>query len=131
MKKVISLALIFLISILAFAQKQGAVISWDKMSYDFGTIKKESGVVKYKFIFVNVGDEPLLLEKVKSTCGCSTSNYTKDAVAPNAKGFVEIMFDPVNQSGEFLKKITVITNEKALGSTNLEIKGNVISEKKD
>ena len=128
MKKIISLALLFLISILTFAQKQGPVISWEKTSYDFGTIKKEGGVVKYKFIFVNVGDEPLLLEKVKSTCGCSTSNYTKDPVAPNAKGFVEIIFDPANQAGEFSKKITVITNEKALGTSSLEIKGNVVSE---
>jgi len=128
MKKCISLIFIFLISILAFAQKQGSVISWEKTSYNFGTINKEDGVVKYKFIFINIGDEPLLLEKVKSTCGCTTSNYTKDPVTPNGKGFVEISFDPTNQSGEFVKKITVITNEKTLVASSLEIKGEVISK---
>jgi len=128
MKKIFSLTLVLLISISAFAQKQGAVISWEKTSYNFGTIKKEDGVVKYRFIFVNVGDEPLLLEKVRSTCGCTTSNYTKDPVAPHAKGFVEVTFDPSKQSGEFLKKITIITNEKTLVASSLEIKGSVISE---
>jgi len=128
MKKNILLTLIFLISTLAFAQKQGAVISWEKTSYDFGTIKKEDGVVTYRFIFVNVGDEPLLLEKVRSTCGCATSNYSKDPIAPNAKGFVEITFDPTKQSGEFLKTITVITNEKSLVASRLEVKGNIISK---
>ena len=128
MKKVISLALILLILVLVFAQKQGAVIAWEKTSYNFGTIKEGDGVVTYRFIFVNVGDEPLLLEKVKSTCGCTTSNYTKDQVFPKAKGFVEVTFDPTNQSGEFSKTITVITNEKSLVTSKLEIKGNVISQ---
>ena len=131
MKKIISFILMFLIFILTFAQKQGAVISWGKTSYDFGSIKKEDGSVKYKFVFVNLGDEPLLLEKVKSTCGCTTSNYTKDQVLPKAKGFVEVVFDPTNQSGEFLKTITIITNEKTLVASRLEIKGKVISDTKD
>jgi hypothetical protein len=129
MKKVFLLTIICFLLIVTFAQKQGAVISWEKTSYDFGTVKKEDGVVKYRFIFVNVGDEPLLLEKIKSTCGCTTSNYTKDPVAPKSKGFVEVVFDPANQSGEFIKKITVITNEKSIVASNLEIKGNVIQNK--
>jgi len=128
MKKVILVIMMLLISIAVLAQKQGAVISWEKTFYNFGTIQKEDGAVTYRFIFVNVGDEPLVLEKVKSTCGCTTSNYTKDQVLPNAKGFVEIAFDPANQSGEFLKTITVITNEKSLVASRLEIKGEVISE---
>jgi hypothetical protein len=128
MKRVISLILVLLLSVFTFAQKQGAVISWERTSYDFGTIKKEDGVVTYRFIFVNTGDAPLLLEKVKSTCGCTTSNYSKEPVLPNAKGFVEVAFDPANQSGEFSKTITVITNEKSLVASRLEIKGNVISE---
>jgi len=128
MKIVISLTLMCLISVLAFAQKQGAVILWEKTAYDFGTIKKEDGAVTYRFLFVNAGDAPLLLEKVKSTCGCTTSNYSKESVLPNAKGFVEVAFDPTNQSGEFSKTITVITNEKSLIASRLEIKGNVISE---
>ena len=128
MKKYFSFLIIFLTFIFTFAQKQGAVISWEKTSYDFGSIKEEDGVVKYKFIFVNIGDEPLLLEKVKSTCGCTTSNYTKEPVAPNTKGFVEIVFNPINQAGEFQKKITILTNEKTLFSSSLEIKGNVVSK---
>jgi len=128
MKKNISLLLLFLIFTLTFAQKQGAVISWEKTFYDFGTIKEEDGIVKYRFIFTNIGDEPLLIEKVKSTCGCTTSDYTKNPVAQKAKGFVEITFDPANRSGEFLKKITIITNEKSPIASVLEIKGNVISK---
>jgi len=128
MKKIFSLTLAILITILAFSQKQGAVISWEKTTYDFGNIKEEEGVVKYRFIFINIGDEPLLIEKVKSTCGCTTSDYTKNPIAPKAKGFVEIVFDPTNRAGEFNKKITVITNEKSLSASILVIKGNVVSK---
>ena len=127
MKQFVLFALMCIISIFTFAQKQGALIFWEKTSYDFGTIRKEDGTLTYRFIFVNTGDEPLLLEKVKSTCGCTTSNYTKDQVLPSAKGFVEIVFDPSNQSGEFSKIITIITNEKSLVASKLEIKGNIIS----
>ena len=128
MKKVISLTLMFLIFTLTFAQKQGAVISWEKTSYNFGAVKKEDGIVTYRFIFTNVGDDPLLIEKVKSTCGCTSSNYTKDQVCPNEKGFVEIAFDPSNQSGDFFKVITIITNERSLVASKLEIKGKIVSK---
>ena len=128
MKKVILLTLIFLISSFTFAQKQGPVISWEKTSHNFGKIKKEDGIITCRFTFVNIGDEPLLLEKVKSTCGCTTSNYTKDQVLPKAKGFVEIAFDSSNQSGEFLKTITIITNEKSLIASKLEINGVVVGK---
>jgi hypothetical protein len=128
MKKKIIFILVYLVSIATFAQKQGGVISWEKTSFDFGIIKQEDGLVKHKFVFINIGDEPLMIEKVKSTCGCATSNYTKDQILPKAKGFVEVTFDPSKQLGEFTKKITVITNEKTLVSSSLVIQGNVISK---
>jgi hypothetical protein len=127
-KKIILLTLVLLLPILIFAQKKGALISWDKTSYDFGIIKKENGLVKYKFTFINIGDEPLMIQKVKPSCGCTTSNYSKEPIPPASKGFVEIIYEPANQIGVFNKTIAIITNEKSLVASKLEIKGRVISK---
>ncbi len=43
------------------------VISFENTEYDFGEIKEEDGIVSYEFIFSNTGDEPLIIDNVKSS----------------------------------------------------------------
>ena len=116
-------------SICAFAQQKGAVISWEKTIHNFGIIKMEDGLQKYRFVFVNTGDEPLYLSRVKSGCGCTTADYTKEPIAPGAKGYVEVIFNPENRLGIFDKNITVVCNATSKPVSNLKINGIVIVSK--
>ena len=127
MKKIISLALVLSMSILAFAQQKGAVISWEETSYNFDIVKTEEEFVKHKFIFINIGDEPLILINVKPDCGCTTVDYTKEPILPKAKGFVEVSYDTQTNIGSFTKMITVTSNEKLRPLSILKIKGEVIA----
>ena len=113
-------------SVLVFAQQKSPSISWDKTSHNFETIKQEDGLVKYRFIFENTGNEPLVLLKVKAECGCTTVDYNKEPIAPGAKGFVEVSYDPKNHSGIFDKKITVLTNGTLQPASILRITGEVV-----
>jgi hypothetical protein len=107
------------------------VIQFDDTTIDFGTIKEEGGKASRKFEFTNTGDKDLLLVSVKPGCGCTAADYTKTAVAPGQKGFIQATYDPYNRPGNFHKNIKVTTNEEKFTDASSEsphviyIKGNV------
>ena len=60
--------LLALIANIAIAQP---VIVFDKQRHDFGTIEEANGKVTYDFVFVNTGNEPLVISNVCTSCGCT------------------------------------------------------------
>lgn len=126
MKKtaIIVLAALLVFSINLFAQQKGAAISFEKEAHDFGTVQEENGSVTYKFVFTNTGDAPLTVQKVKASCGCTTPDWTKEAVPPGGKGFVAATYNPQNRPGKFNKSITV-TSDAVTPTVVLRISGEV------
>jgi hypothetical protein len=121
----------FALSLSALALCAQPVIQFEKTTHDFGNVKEEGGKVSGKFEFTNTGDKDLLVTTVKASCGCTATDYTKSAVAPGQKGYIEASYNPYNRPGSFNKNIRVTTNEPkfeedANGSPYiLYIKGNV------
>jgi hypothetical protein len=108
MKKLSLLFVAVMSAIFCIAQPE---IKFENTTYDFGKIKEEGGKVTGKFIFTNVGNEPLELTNVRPGCGCTAANYTKGAIAPGEKGYIEATYNPYNRPGAFNKNIRVTTNE--------------------
>ena len=108
MKKLSLLLVAVLAGLFCVAQPE---IKFENTTYDFGKIKEEGGKVSGKFIFTNVGNEPLELTNVRPGCGCTAANYTKEPVAPGQQGFIEAIYNPYNRPGAFNKNIRVTTNE--------------------
>ena len=108
MNKLCLLLLAILTCIVCLAQPE---IKFENTTYDFGKIKEEGGKVTGKFIFTNVGNEPLELTNVRPGCGCTAANYTKGAIAPGEQGYIEATYNPYNRPGAFNKNIRVTTNE--------------------
>lgn len=100
------------------------LVAFKTLEHDFGEIKETDGSVTYLFEFTNTGKEPYVIVNISSSCGCTTSEYTREPVLPGKKGTVKAVFDPRNQRGRFTKKIYVTGNT---GNTvELTIKGTVI-----
>ena len=126
---ILSLITVVAIISLANAQQKGAYISFEKEVHDFGKIKEDDGKVEYKFIFTNTGNAPLILNKVKASCGCTSPTWTEKPIMPGEKGFVSAVFDPRNRPGNFNKSIFVETNTDK-GRNILRITGDVIAREK-
>jgi len=111
LKRILS---IFVITILGLgigqAQQIGPNISWENPTHDFGTIQEAGGNVTYSFPFTNTGSEPLIITEVKPSCGCTSSDYTKEPVPAGGKGYVSATYNPLHRPGKFSKSITVTTN---------------------
>lgn len=113
----------------SYSQTQSPKIVFEKETHDFGTIKEEDGSVSYDFIFTNTGSQPLIIQSVKASCGCTTPEWTKDPVLPGKKGFVRATYNPAGRPGPFNKSITVTSNAEN-STVTLFIKGNVIPKPK-
>jgi|GEM_PF-3284483 len=81
----------------------------DKKTVEFGTLI-EGEKFNHKFKVTNTGKEELLIENVKTSCGCTAANYSFMPVPPGESTYIEIEFDSKDKFGSQRKNITVTTN---------------------
>ena len=112
------------------AQQNGPAIVFQNTTYDFGQIMESGGPVTCIFELTNTGNQPLVIQSVNASCGCTTPGYTREPIAPGAKGEVKATYNPLRRPGKFDKNLTVVTN----GSPSriiLHIKGDVLTKPAD
>ena len=129
MKKLLLVVTFFGLVSYINSQNTKAVLSFEKKTHDFGDIKEENGPVSYSFEFTNTGTQPLVIQNVQASCGCTTPDWTRTPVQPNGKGFVKATFDPRGRVGTLNKTVTVTANTEP-GSEILRITGNVLAKEK-
>jgi len=82
---------------------------------------------KHIFVVENRGDKPLVINKVRTSCGC-TSAFTRDKVIePGASTELAVQFNSKNFRGNVLKRIMLFTNDPS-GKTELRLRATVLAE---
>ncbi len=110
------------------AQEKVPNAMFGKTVHDFGKIAEEIGKATCTFEFVNTGSAPLLINKVGTSCGCTTPSYTKDPILPGEKGEIKVQYSTTGRVGAFEKSINVFTNVPDT-TYKLTIKGEVLPKK--
>jgi hypothetical protein len=121
LKSWLTAGVLMLASGLGFAQPK---ISFGEIGHEFGNVAEQGGLATYTFTFTNTGTEPLLVSQATASCGCTTPQWTREAIAPGKSGTVTVSYDPSGRPGPFHKTITVLSN--AGEATILNIKGVVV-----
>ncbi len=117
------LVLILFVGLVSFAtQAQTAEITFEEDTIDYGEIEKGSDGVR-TFKFTNTGDAPLVIEDIKSTCGCTIPKKPSGPIAPGASDVIEVKYD-TNRVGPIRRSISVFSNATEPIVT-LKIKGTV------
>lgn len=96
-------------------------VKFQKDAHDFGTVA-EGPSAEHIFQFTNTGKEPVIIQKVQPSCGCTTPDWTKEPVLPGKTGIVKASYGTQGRPGQFTKTLTVISNA---GTKVLTISGNV------
>lgn len=85
-------------------------MTFDKKTHDFGKIKEDTEN-KASFIVTNTGKNPLIIDKVDVSCGCTTAKKPEKPIAPGKSEKIEIVFHPkIGQLNEQKKTVTVTAN---------------------
>lgn len=100
-------------------------LKWLSTEYDFGTIREESGKAHGQVQFVNLGTEATVIQRVKSTCGCTGVGYTEGIIAPGDTATIWFDYNPTGRPGRFLKHVKAYTGVDS-DLTSIAIKGTVI-----
>lgn len=96
----------------------------DEPRFDFGTVL-DGAVIVHDFVVRNSGDAPLLINKVKTVCGCTSVDYARE-IQPAAEGRITIKAATRGYGGRvFSKPVTVFTNDPGQGRLTLHIAGKV------
>ena len=102
--------------------EKNAIIKFPHKEYDFKQLEIGQKA-EYDFEFSNPGKTPLVIQNVKTSCGCTVPEWTKEPVKPDKKGKISIKYDTFNP-GTFSKSITVYYNGKD-SPAHLKIRGTV------
>jgi hypothetical protein len=89
--------------------KTGPAITFETSEHNFGDIT-QGQEVEHTFTFTNTGTQPLVIDRVDVTCGCTTPAWSKEPVMPGKTGFVTAKFNSTGRSGQQKKAITVHSN---------------------
>ena len=123
MKHLLTILFVGLLSFSVNAQKKEAKIEFKETTIDYGTIEKGADGVRI-FEFTNTGNAPLIISKVKSSCGCTVPSWPKQPIMAGETGEIKVKYD-TNRVNPIRKTITVTSNAET-PTVALKIKGLVV-----
>lgn len=100
------------------------IFQFEKESHDFGELP-EGDKHAYEFAFTNVGAEPLIIQGVKASCGCTTPIWPKEPIMPGESATIKAVYNTKGRVGKFNKAVT-ITSNAITPTKRLYIKGEVL-----
>jgi hypothetical protein len=130
---ILAIGLLFSTSVAVFAQDtkpveataNGPEISFTELVHDYGNVKL-NGDGACEFEFTNTGNEPLILSRPKSSCGCTVPTWPNQPILPGEKEKIKVTYN-TTKAGPFNKTVTVTSNAKVNNNVVLRIKGTVVA----
>ena len=110
----------------ARAKHHGEELWFEEQLHDYGEITVDSDGI-WSFVFKNLGKEAIVINRVRSTCGCTVPDWPREPVEPGASGEITVEYNTAG-TGTFLKSVYVYSTA-ANSPVKLQIKGKVIAPK--
>ena len=104
------------------ARKSGKDIWFEEYEHDYGEIFVDSDGT-WTFVFKNMGDSAIVVNRVRSTCGCTIPAWPREPIEPGASGEITVEYNTA-QTGTFLKSVYVYSSASN-SPVKLQIKGKV------
>jgi hypothetical protein len=91
-------------------RKEKGTIFFDKTHLNLDILEEHGGIKYVLFSFANIGKGELRVLEVKSSCGCTTPEWSKAPLKQNETGFIKVGYSPEGQAGHFSRSLTVTTD---------------------
>lgn len=99
--------------------------------YDFGLIDQSKGKVTTSVVIKNNGNTPLKINRISTSCGCTTAEMNKSDLLPNESRIMRITFDPLvhkDTIGPVIRVVYLQTSDQNTPEIEITIKGDVIKK---
>lgn len=95
----------------AMAEGMGAKLCARELNYDFGVIDYRGGDVHHTFLIENCGDEPLVIERVVTSCTCTKASISRKPLAVGEKREMKVTYEVRKMPiGLFSKSILIFSS---------------------
>jgi Protein of unknown function (DUF1573) len=84
-------------------------IKLNKEKHDFGKLP-QGPTAATEFTITNISKEPITIETVQPSCGCTVPDWTKGPIEPGANATIKAVYNTANRPGAFNKTLTIKTN---------------------
>ena len=95
------------LSLSPFHAQVGDVVEFDKTVHDFGDISVNDGPQTCTFTVKNIGQEPIAIYEVVTSCGCTDANWTREPLQPGKTGTISATYKNEDGPVPFDKTLTV------------------------
>lgn len=95
--------------------------------FNFGRVA-EGSKTEHTFRFQNTGDAPLIISKVRSSCGCTAALLSAENLAPGEWGELKTTFNSKGFQGTVTKTVYVYSNDPDHPQTKFRLQGEVQKE---
>ena len=82
-------------------------VEFDKTVHDFGDISVNDGPQTCTFTVKNVGQEPIAIYEVVTSCGCTDASWTREPLQPGKTGTISATYKNEDGPVPFDKTLTV------------------------
>jgi Protein of unknown function (DUF1573) len=84
------------------------ILQLKETTHNFGKIPQGRPVI-HVFEIINKSTEPVLLENVQASCGCTTPEWSREPIAPGAASPIKVGYNAYAE-GQFNKTVTIFYN---------------------
>ena len=123
MKTLVSMLVLFFVGFSTMTAQNAPQFKFETEVIDYGEIKKGSDGVRV-FKFKNIGNAPLVIENIYSSCGCTIPSWTKTPIAPQESGQIEVKYN-TDIVGPIRRTISIYSNADE-STKAVKIKGKVV-----
>ena len=100
-----------------------ARIELSETMFDYGFVPEGHRVAHF-FTIKSVGEEPLLISRVRTTCGCTSAPLKNDSLAPGESTELKVIFRSSGYRNRKFQKSAIITsNDSNKSSVRVSFKG--------
>lgn len=106
-----ALSLLFCLASQAQEELNSAMV-FETYEWDFGQINEADGPVQHTFRFANISNNPIQIDNISTSCGCTTVLYSTEPIAGGQIGEVTVSFDPSRTEGKVLREVEIFTKDR-------------------
>ena len=111
-KSLLTLLLSLLCGTVLAQEELNSALVFETYEWDFGQINEADGVVQHTFRFTNISNNPIQIDNVATSCGCTTVLYSTQPVAGGEYGELTVAFDPSRTEGRVLREVEIFTKDR-------------------
>ena len=100
-------------------------MEFEEKTFDFGTIT-EGEMVSHTYSFTNTGENPLVLNGARGSCGCTVPSWPREPIGPGESADITVEFNSKNKVGKRNQTVTITANTEP-NQTIINLTGEVVA----